>query len=67
MKTVTARDEYQALFHAICPPCREAVWHHDERLYRNLGGFILSYTDLLGHSGEVPSLYALEYPFAKGG
>lgn len=67
MKTVTACDEYQALFHVACPPCREAVWHFDERLYRNLKGFILNYTDLLGRSGEVTSLQALVYSLLKEG
>lgn len=67
MKTVTACDEYQALFHVACPPCREAVWHFDKRLYRNLKGFILNYTDLLGRSGEVTSLQALVYSLLKEG
>lgn len=67
MKTVTACDEYQALFHVACPPGREAVWHFDKRLYRNLKGFILNYTDLLGRSGEVTSLQALVYSLLKEG
>ncbi|PKU37887.1 hypothetical protein llap_11811 [Limosa lapponica baueri] len=67
MKTVTASDEYQAPFHVTRPPEREAVWRIDERLYRNSRGFILNCTDLLGHPGEVTSLYALVHPFAKGG
>lgn len=67
MKTVTACDEYQALFHVACPPCREAVWHFDKRLYRNLKGFILNYTDLLGHSGEVTCLQTLVYSLLKEG
>lgn len=67
MKTVTACDEYQALFHVACPPCREAVWHFDKRLYRNLKGFILNYTDLLGRSGEVTSLQALVSSLLKEG
>lgn len=67
MKTVTACDEYQALFHVACPPCREAVWHFDKRLYRNLKGFILNYSDLLGGSGEVTSLQASVYSLLKEG
>lgn len=67
MKTVTACDEYQALFHVACPPCREAVWHFDKRLYRNLKGLILNYTDLLGCSGEVTSLQALVSSLLKEG
>lgn len=27
MRTVAARDEYQALFPVVFAPCREAVWH----------------------------------------
>lgn len=67
MKTVTVCDEYQALFHVACPPCREAVWHFDKRLYRNLKGIILNYTDLLGCSGEVTSLQALVSSLLKEG
>lgn len=67
MKTVTACDEYQALFHVAHPPCRKAVWHFNKRLYRNLKGFILNYTDLLGCSGEVTSLQALVYSLLKEG
>lgn len=66
-RQITACDEYQALFHVACPPCREAVWHFNERLYRNLKGFILNYTDLLGRSGEVTSLQALVYSLQKEG
>lgn len=67
MKTVTVCDEYQALFHVACPPCREAVWHFDKRLYRNLKGIILNYTDLLGCSGEVTSRQALVSSLLKEG
>lgn len=67
IKTVTACDEYQALFHVARPPCREAVWHFNKRLYRNLKGFILNYTDLLGRSGEATPLQALVYSLLKEG
>lgn len=67
MKTVTTCDDYQTLFHVICPPYREAVWHIHEILYRTSRGVVLNYTDLLGHSGEATALCALVHPFAKGG